>query len=210
MDSAPLPDRMGIMTRTDPKADLLVYLQDAREVLLWKLEGLSEYDVRRPMTPSGTNLLGLVKHTAGAEALYFGETFGRPFDGPPLWITGSAEANADLWATADETREHIVGLYRQVWAHSDKTIESLDLDAVGRIPWGDRSEVTLHSSLVHMIAETDRHAGHADVIRELIDGTAGLRPGSEAMAPGDAAWWADHRDRLERVARAAGNLPVSP
>lgn len=96
-----------------------IYLQDARDVLLWKLEGLSEYDVRRPLTPTGTNLLGLVKHLTGAEAVYFGATFGRPFTGPPLWITGDAEPNADLWATPDESREEIVGWYRRAWAHSD-------------------------------------------------------------------------------------------
>ncbi|MEV3988837.1 DinB family protein [Streptomyces sp. NPDC049837] len=192
------------MIGTDPKTDLHVYLQDAREALLWKLEGLSEYDIRRPMTPTGTNLLGLVKHVTGAEALYFGSTFGRPVDAPPLWVTGDAEPNADLWATAEETREEIVAHYRRVCAHSDATIESLGLDAVGRLPGGDRSEVTLHRILVHMIAETDRHVGHADILRELIDGTVGLRKRGDNMPPGDSAWWEGHRDRLERVARETG------
>jgi len=196
------------MTGSDPKTDLRVYLQDARDVLLWKLDGLSEYDIRRPMTPTGTNLLGLVKHAAGAEAMYFGETFGRPFDAPRPWITGEGESNADLWATADETREQIVGLYRRVWAHSDATIESLDLDAVGRVAWGARSEVTLHRALVHMIAETDRHAGHADIVRELIDGVVGQRAGSGNVAPGDTAWWEQHRSRVERAAGEAGRDAV--
>ncbi|UFQ14207.1 MULTISPECIES: DinB family protein [Streptomyces] len=192
------------MTTPDFKTDLRVYLQDARDALLWKLEGLSEYDIRRPMTPTGTNLLGLVKHATGAEALYFGATFGRPFDGAPLWITGDAEPNADLWATADESREWIVGRYRQVWAHSDATIESRELDAVGRLPGAEVREITLHRVLVHMIAETGRHAGHADVVRELVDGTAGLRPGDDNLAQGDATWWAGHRARVERAAREAG------
>lgn len=88
------------MTATDAGTDLRLYLQDARDSLLLKLDGLSEYDVRRPLTPTGTNLLGLVKHLTGAEAIYFGETFGRPLPGAqPLWITGAAEPNADLWAT---------------------------------------------------------------------------------------------------------------
>ncbi|WP_406165323.1 DinB family protein [Streptomyces sp. NBC_00996] len=192
------------MTGSDPKADLHLYLQDARDALLWKLEGLTEYDLRRPMTPTGTNLLGLVKHAAGAEAMYFGATYGRPFGGPPLWITGDAEPNSDLWATADETSEEIVALYRRACAHSDMTIDSLPLDAVGRVAWGERMEVTLHRSLVHMIAETDRHAGHADIVRELIDGVAGLRKGGDNMASGDSAWWENHRDRLERLAEEAG------
>ncbi|MCX4744436.1 DinB family protein [Kitasatospora sp. NBC_01287] len=194
------------MTGTDFKDDLRVFLQDARDCLLWKLDGLSEYDVRRPMTPTGTNLLGLVKHLAGAEAVYFGAAFGRPVDGPGLWITGEAEPNADLWARPDETRAEIIGCYRRVCAHSDETIRSLELDAVGRVPWGQRGEVTLHRSLVHMIAETDRHVGHADIVRELIDGARGMRIGSDNLAPGEAAWWAAHRERVEQAAKEAGEV----
>jgi uncharacterized damage-inducible protein DinB len=195
------------MTPTDEKADLHLYLKIAREALLWKLEGLSEYDVRRPMVPTGTNLLGLVKHVASVEAGYFGETFGRPFGEAFPWLDEGAEPNADMWATAGESREQIVGLYRRVWAQSDATIDALPLDAVGHVAWWppERSEVTLHRILVHMIAETDRHAGHADIVRELIDGAVGLRQDNDNMAPGDVAWWEDYRERLERVAREAGS-----
>jgi uncharacterized damage-inducible protein DinB len=190
---------------SDPKADLHRYLQQARDALLWKLEGLSEYDIRRPLVPTGTNLLGLVKHVASVEAGYFGETFGRPFDAPLPWLAEDAEPNADMWATADETREQIVGLYHRVWEHSDATINALDLDAPGTVPWWmpGRREVTLHRILVHMIAETNRHNGHADIVRELIDGTVGLRPDNDNMAPVDAQWWAEYRDRLEQAAREA-------
>jgi hypothetical protein len=83
------------MSGSEFKADLQTYLQDARDVLLWKLEGLSEYDIRRPLTPTGTNLLGLVRHLAGAEAWYFGATFGRPFAATALWITGDAEPDKE-------------------------------------------------------------------------------------------------------------------
>ena len=71
------------------------------------------------------------------------------------------------------------------------------------MPWWppERSEVTLHTILIHMIAETNRHAGHADIVRELIDGAAGLRADNDNMAPGDAAWWESYRDRLEGVAK---------
>jgi Protein of unknown function (DUF664) len=134
------------MTGSDPKADLRRYLQAGREALLWKLDGLSEYDIRRPMVPTGTNLLGIVKHVASVEAGYFGETFGRLFEEPLPWLDDDAEPNADMWATAEESREQIVGLYRRVWAHSDATIDTLPLDAVGQVPWWppDRREVTLH------------------------------------------------------------------
>ncbi|TXR95868.1 DinB family protein [Streptomyces sp. col6] len=196
------------MTDTDAyKRDLRLYLQDARDAFLWKLDGLGEYDVRRPLTPTGTNLLGLVKHVTGAEAFYLGTAFGRPVDAPGLWITGDAEPNADLWATPDETREEITGRYRRVWAHSDATVEAFGLDAVGRLPGEDGGEgpaLSLHRVLVHLVAETQRHAGHADVVRELIDGAAGLRRGSGDTAPGDEAWWRGHRERVEGAAREAG------
>jgi len=194
------------MTGSDSKADLHRYLQAARDALLWKLDGLPEYDIRRPLTPTGTNLLGLVKHVASVEMGYFGDTFGRPSGEPLPWLEDDAEPNADMWAIADESREQIVGLYHRAWAHSDATIDSLELGAIGHVPWWpvDRREVTLHRTLVHMIAETDRHAGHADIVRELIDGAAGLRDGNDNLAPEDQAWWDDYRSRLQRVADEAG------
>jgi len=158
------------------------------------------------MTPTGTNLLGLVKHLTGVEVGYFGETFGRPFGEPTPWWDDDAEPNADMWATAEESREDVVGLYRRAAAHADATITELRLDAAGRVPWWptERCAVTLHRILIHVIAETDRHAGHADVVRELIDGSAGLRADNDNMPPADVAWWSAYRERLERVARLAG------
>ncbi|MCS0634164.1 DinB family protein [Streptomyces sp. LP05-1] len=196
------------MTGPKPKADLHRYLQTAREALLWKLDGLSEYDVRRPLTPTGTNLLGLVKHVASVELGYFGDTFGRPSGEPLPWFADDAEPNADMWATADESRERITGLYRRSWQHADATIAALPLDAPGRVPWwtAGRDEVTLHQILIHMIAETQRHAGHADIVRELIDGAVGLRDGSDNMPEGDRTWWEEYRNRLERTAKEAGTV----
>jgi hypothetical protein len=191
------------------KDALQMYLQRGRDALVWKLDGLSEYDARRPMTPTATNLLGLVKHVASVEAGYLGDTFGRPFPEPLPWFDDGAELNADMWATADESRDDIVGLYKRVWAHADATIEALPLDAVGHVPWWppERSEVTLHRILIHMIAETERHAGHADIVRETIDGAAGIRPDTTNMPDRDAQWWAGYRERIEQAARQAGTTP---
>ncbi len=193
------------MGSSDAKADLHRYLQGARDALLWKLAGLSEYDLRRPLTPTGTNLLGLVKHLAGLELGYFGDTFGRPFDERLSRFDDDAAPNADMWATAAESPAYIVGLYQRAWAHADATIGALALDAPGHVPWWpeDRRAVTLHRILVHMIAETHRHAGHADIVRELIDGAVGLREGHDNMAEGSSAWWETYRERLERVAQDA-------
>jgi uncharacterized damage-inducible protein DinB len=187
------------------KADLHRYLRAAREALLWKLDGLSEYDIRRPLTPTGTNLLGLVKHLAGVELWYFGDAFGRQPAGPRPWSADDARNNADLWATADESRDQIAGMYRRAWAHADETIQALALDAPGHVPWwpDGQQEVTLHQILVHVVAETHRHAGHADIVRELIDGAAGLQADDDNLRSGDRAWWQSYRDKLERVAREA-------
>ncbi|SMH50247.1 Protein of unknown function [Rathayibacter oskolensis] len=195
------------MTSTDlndEKQTLLRYLQEGRDVLLSKLEGLSEYDVRRPLVPTGTNLLGLVKHVAGTEAGYLGATFGRPFPEPMPWMEEESEPNADMWATPEESREQVIDLYRRVWAHSEATVAALPLDAPGLVPWWTNRDVTLHRILVHITVETHRHAGHADILRELIDGQAGLRSPGDNLPAVPAEWWPDHVARLEAVARAAG------
>ena len=192
-------------TAPDAKADLRFYLRSARDALLWKLEGLSEYDARRPLTPTGTNLLGLMKHAAGVELGYLGDTFGRPSGEPLPWLDSDAEPNADMWATADESREDIVGLYRRAWAHADATLDALPLGTVGRVPWwpDGKDEVTLHHAVVRVIADTHRHAGHADILRELIDGAVGMKDGNTSIPSSDPAWWEDYRGRLQRAAEEA-------
>jgi uncharacterized damage-inducible protein DinB len=197
------------MTEADEKQTLHRYLQNARGVLLWKLEGLSDYDIRRPMTPTGTNLLGLVKHCAGVECGYFGEVVNRPFPGENDldWREADdAELSGHMYATEAETRDQVTNFYRRVWAHADATIEELPLTARGTVPWWpeERRHPTLHTLLVHAIAETTRHAGHADIIRESIDGAAGLRRGvSNLPADAGAAAWKEHFDKLESIARSA-------
>ena len=195
------------MDGADAKAVLHRYLRTGREAVLWKLDGVAEYDARRPMVRTGTNLLGLVKHLASVEAGYFGVVFDRAFEEEMPWWEEGADPNADMWATADETREQIIDLYRRVWAHADDTVAALDLDSPGSVPWWppDHNGVTLHQILVHVVAETHRHAGHADILRELIDGTAGLRQDNDNLPPMDDPSWATYRDRLEQVARDAAD-----
>jgi Protein of unknown function (DUF664) len=191
------------MTESDRKADLHRYLQDAREVLLWKLDGLSEYDIRRPLVPTGTNLLGLVKHLTAVETGYFGDTFGRPCPGQLPF--DESDPNSDMFADPSESRDFITGLYRLAWAHSDATVDALPLDTVGHVPWwpADRNEVTLHHVLVRVATETARHAGHADIVRELIDGAVGWTAARSNLPPGDQPWWQAHHDRVERAAQQA-------
>lgn len=183
------------------KHDLHHYLRVGREAVLWKMAGLSEYDARRPLVPTGTNLLGLVKHLASVELGYFGDCFDRPHAEALPWFADDAAPNADMWATTDESREDIVALYDRAAAHSDATIGALDLDSPGRVPWwGAHGDVTLHRILIHVATETHRHAGHADIVRELIDGVAGLRQGNENLPEEDQVWWVAYRGRVEQAA----------
>lgn len=191
----------------DEKATLLTYLRLRRTDLLGKLDGLSEYDARRPMTPTGTNLLGLVKHVANVELGYFGETFGRSSGRELPWFADDAAPDSDMWVPASESREDIMELHHFSAKHSDETIQSLPLDARGGVvPWWseEKKNVTLHQILVHMCVETSRHAGHADIIRELIDGNIGQRPGDPNIPGRSTEEWGAHCARIEQAARQAG------
>lgn len=187
----------------DDKAVLLNYLQLRRADLLAKIDGLSDYDARRPMTPTGTNLLGLIKHVASVQLGYFGEVFGRPSELELPWFADDAPLEADMWAGPTEDRADIVALHEASAAHSDATIELLPLETPGEVPWwsGERRHVTLQQILVHMCVETARHAGHADILRELIDGRVGNGPRDANIFPRTPEAWAAHRAELESVAR---------
>lgn len=195
------------MTEHDEKDTLQRYLRNQRADLLSKLDGLDEYDVRRPMTPTGTNLLGLVKHVASVELGYLTDVFGRPTGRELPWFADGAEPDADFWAPAEQTRDEIVELHQFAAAKSDETIAALPLDALGQVPWWppERRDVTLRQILVHVSVETARHTGHADIVRELIDSTAGMRPGDANITGRTSQEWEQYRARLEAAARAAGN-----
>ncbi|CAM3532255.1 DinB family protein [Occultella aeris] len=189
----------------DLKEILAHYLDGQNDALLWKLEGLGEYDLRRPLTPSGTNLLGLVKHVSGVEADYLGSVFALPFPDPQPWMAEDAEANADMWATPQESTASILDIFARVRAHGAATIAALDLEAPGVVPWwGEHGQVTLGRILVHVATEVARHAGHADIVREQIDGAAGLRDGvSNLPEEGNQVWWSTYKARVEAAAQEA-------
>jgi hypothetical protein len=185
--------------KIDLKAELLETLRASRAVMLAKLDGLSEYDRRRPATPTGTNLLGLVKHLAGLECGYLGESFDRPPAERPSWFRDDPFSEIDMWATPDESSEYITDVYHRACAHSDATVAELDLDSPGHVAhWADgHQETTLGVLLVRMLGETAQHAGHADIIRELIDGRIS---GVEAPLAADAAFWCDRRNTVQEAA----------
>jgi hypothetical protein len=185
----------------DLKNELHRQLRVARGTVLAKLHGLSEYDMRRPMTPTGTSLLGLVKHLAGVEYVYLGESFDRPPPDAMSWVEdGTIWDGADMWATAGDTSEDLIALYQRACAHGDSTIEALELDAVGSVAhWPeDRRATTLGVLLIRMVTETAQHAGHADIVRELIDGQAG----NDANFATDVDW----PEYVARVQQAANSF----
>jgi len=190
------------MTDDVAKEHLHQKLRAVREALVWKLDGLLNYDVRRPLTSTGTNLLGLVKDNAISDARYFGDVFDRPFPEPlPRWDDLDAWGT-DHWAASDETRADVVELYRRVSVHADATIDALDLDARGYVPWWDEV-VPLFNVMVHRLSDSTRHAGHADIVREALDGAVGGDADSAPFHGRDREFWSARREQIEQIALAA-------
>ena len=178
--------------------DLQRYLQQGRDGLLRSLDGVSEYDARRPLTPTGTNLLGLVKHVAGVELGYLVEAVGREAPVLPWNEDGSVWEGADMWPLASESRDYLVDLYRSVWALTDASIAALPLDAPATVAWWpqERRETTFGHLLVRCVAETAQHAGHADILREGLDGRAGRDHDDQ----GDATSWSAYVATIQAAA----------
>jgi hypothetical protein len=185
---------------TGMSADLHRYLQQGRDALVRTLDGLAEYDIRRPLVPSGTNLLGLVKHLAGVELGYLVESVGREAPVLPWDEDGSVWDSADMWATAEQSRDYIVGLYRQAWALADASLGEVALDAPAEVRWWspEKRHTTFGHLVVRVVAETAQHAGHAEILRETLDGQAGR----DHDDVGDRQWWADYVGKIQAAADA--------
>jgi uncharacterized damage-inducible protein DinB len=194
---------VGVTDMGDPKTALHHYLRASRDDLIWKLDGLSERDARLPRTPTGNNLLGIIKHCLHVEAGYFGSTFGREFPTPGDLAPLDAYENdpqADWYARTDETKDGLIDLYRRVGAFADETIEQLPLDAPGRVSWWrpGKQDVTLQRIIVHVIYDLARHAGHADILREQLDGAIGWQRGDTNLP--DSHDWPAYVARLTDLA----------
>ncbi len=195
----------------EAKEELIEPLQRLNEAVLAKIDGLSEYDLRRPLTPTGSNLLGIVKHLASVQAGYFGDTFGRPWPEPMPWFAEDAEINDDLFATAEETSEEIRDFYRRSWVRAKETFAVIKLDDEGTVPWwpSERRHPTLRAVLLHMTVETARHAGHLDILRELVDGEAGRFVGDPSLPGESEIDWPVYVTKVESAALAAASDPAS-
>ncbi|HEY5822031.1 MAG TPA: DinB family protein [Propionibacteriaceae bacterium] len=150
------------------KESLHASMKRHREAVRWKIEGLSDEDLRRAMVPSGTTLLGVVKHLGAMEFSWFCTTFGRETEPLPL---SDEDPELDLRVEPHETTADILAFYDRGCAAADVVITEVGLDELGTAWFGD--EVSLRWVLIHMIEETARHAGHLDIVRELVDGAAG-------------------------------------
>ena len=195
------------MKVTTEKADYIERLGGLNDNILDKLDGLSEYDLRRPMTPTGTNLLGVVKHLASVQAEYFGATFGRPWPESMPWFSSDAEINDDMYATADESSEWVLDFYRRSWTHATETFAVTELDDTGSVSWWppERRHPTLRMVLMHMTIETARHAGHIDIVRELLDGSAGRYRDDPSVPGDDEVDWSAYVAKVEAAARTAAD-----
>lgn len=191
----------------DPKTKAVETLGGLNDAVLAKLDGVAEYDLRRPMTRTGTNLLGVVKHLASVQAGYFGDTFGRPWPEPMPWMSSEAAINDDMFATASESTAWVRDFYRRSWAHAEETFAVTALDDTGTVPWWpeDRRHPSLRAVLLHMTVETARHAGHLDILRELVDGAVGRFDADPSVPDAADIDWPAHVAKVEAAALAAVN-----
>jgi hypothetical protein len=184
----------------DLKARLHDSLRGARATTLSKYEGLTEYDLRRPLTPTGSNLLGILRHLGGIEHAYLCEAFDRALPPPPMPADWDEELwhNGDMWVRPTESSAGVLDWYRAACERADETIQMLDFDSPGEVAhWevGNRS-TTLGDMMVIVLGEECRHGGHIDVVRELIDG----RAGADHAAFGDPDKWRAYVAKVQAAA----------
>jgi len=183
------------------RATLTRYFTRQFDDLLSKVDGLSEYDARRPLTPTGTNLLGLVQHTGAVVLGYARLPWGKDLGRELMWEDTDEEPDIDLRVLPHVTRDEVLQLAAEGRAAMTELLAG-PLDATGAVPWWQpNGDVTVHRVAVHVIAEVARHAGHADILRELVDGAAGMRPGDPNLSPLSAAAREERRNRIESDAK---------
>jgi uncharacterized damage-inducible protein DinB len=149
---------------------LEAFLDFHRQVLASKVDGISDEEARCRRVPSKTTLAGLIKHMIGVERGWFQEVLGgrsREDIGPNV---GGGDESWDL--AENETVSSLVREYEQTCEQSRQTAARFSLDDA--VPQPDMGRVSLRWIYIHMIEETARHVGHADILREQTDGAAGI------------------------------------
>ncbi|MBD9699977.1 DUF664 domain-containing protein [Flavimobilis sp. GY10621] len=193
------------MTSDDAFGRARARLDRVVDSLVWKTEGLTERELRTPMTPTGFTLLGALRHCANIELGYLGDCFGRPWPGEPSPVAVpldayDADPQADWWVPAAVPAATVVAFVRDVHAHVAPTLER-GPDAPGTAPWwpAERSSTTLGLVLDHPVTDLLRHAGQMNVVRELVDGAVGLARDDAWNVPDDIDWPA-YSARLRGIA----------
>jgi uncharacterized damage-inducible protein DinB len=162
-------------TRHDPSPDLderemlIAFLDYYRETVLTKLDGLPREALVRRVASSRTTLLGIVKHLIHVEERWFDAAIG----GAPMRARNPDDRDAEWLVDEDENAEGLATRYRVMWARSNEIARAASLDEHRRRADRPETDLTVRWILVHMLEETARHAGHADILRELIDGRTG-------------------------------------
>lgn len=184
------------------KDKLCGFLNEARKNANFNAEGLAEQLARTPLTPTGTHILGVLHHLAINEYEYFGTCLKREANDPYIRAFISPhDPDADFLPPADMGAQQLHGLYRKAIAFADEGIAALPLDAPVHIPWwGPAADTTLDHLLIHALAETSRHAGQLDIIREQLDGRAGWTATLDLLPGYTTALWAEHRQKLQQLA----------
>ena len=156
----------------DERTMLVAYLDYYRETMIMKLDGLTEEQARTTPTPNANSLLGLVSHLANVERWWFHECFAGQPEAEQSWGDPD-DPDWDFKPPTDRTIAELVDWYRFECARANDITSAAGLDEIAKHPRGAQRGVTMRWILVHMIEETARHAGHADITRELIDGAVG-------------------------------------
>jgi uncharacterized damage-inducible protein DinB len=183
-------------------AQLREYLNDAREAILWKCEGLSDAQARTPLTPTGTHVMGLLLHLAVTESEYFIACLGHEIENLVIrGIVEAEDAQAGFLPPPDMTLVDAVDIYREATVAADAVLDELELDSPAVVPWWIKHrKTTVERLLLHMIAESHRHAGHLDIVREQLDGFIGLRPSAPNIADFTPDQWEEQHLRMKELA----------
>jgi len=182
-----MADQKPTRTDADERATLHALLQYCRDSFVRKLDGLDDEAARRRLLPTETTLLWLTQHLAHAERLWVVQRF----------------AGEDETTTPAETLAGAVEAYRATWARTDAIVAAASLDERCRTI-DVEPNVNLRWVVLHLVEETARHAGHADILREALDGAVGTDAEDMAEVRHDPAFWAERREEIEAAARSAG------